>query len=240
MVPTVSESSSPENGGSGVDVVGSPVSRNRRRWTFRAAGEGEMLGAERRRQGGRRRAGRGRRRRGRRHGQRARTARRPKVSICASMGPSCVGVPHALSEPLNDDAAFWPHVGSGCTPDLAAFEKHFAKACALLADRVQLLAEAGVRPRRAVGDGLDGSRDHGVDGSLNRVHVRVGGQAVALRLRLGEALVEVVDGLLDAGRIDRQALLEAPWRSRRPRPSPSCRRRPSDPGRTCSLPTRPA
>ena len=30
----------------------------------------------------------------------------PKESICVSIGASCVGVPHALSAPLKDEAAF--------------------------------------------------------------------------------------------------------------------------------------
>jgi hypothetical protein len=39
-----------------------------------------------------------------------------------STGASCVGVPHFLSDELNEPAAFCPHASSAAVPLLAAFE----------------------------------------------------------------------------------------------------------------------
>ena len=139
VVPTVSESSSPENGGSGVDVVGSPVTEivqldvptavvNERCWP---SGGGEVVvvvlvvvvvvvvvGTVT-----------------------ARVSAMPKASISPSIGASCVGVPHALSEPLKDDAALSPQVLSTCTPDFAAFEKQLVNFCAFLPMAVSFFAK---------------------------------------------------------------------------------------------------
>src|SRR5262249_24465527 len=55
-----------------------------------------------------------------------------KVSSTDSSGASWVGVPHALSAPLNDPAAFCPQASSTCFPAFTAFEKHFVSACSFL------------------------------------------------------------------------------------------------------------
>ena len=46
----------------------------------------------------------------------------PNWSMRASTGPSCVGVPHFLSDPLKEFAAFCPHASSAAAPLFAAFE----------------------------------------------------------------------------------------------------------------------
>jgi hypothetical protein len=53
-------------------------------------------------------------------------------SIRDSRGASCVAVPHFLSAPLNELAAFWAHASSGVVPLCAAFDQHFVTACAFL------------------------------------------------------------------------------------------------------------
>src|SRR5262249_1081298 len=83
----------------------------------------------------------------------------------------------------------------------------------LLADRAHLLAEADVGTRRPVAHELDAARDQAVDGGLERgdvlvVTVPAADQAIALVLRLGDAAIEGVGGLLETRRVDRDALLE--------------------------------
>src|SRR5262245_29179185 len=55
-----------------------------------------------------------------------------KASIRDSTGASWVGVPHCLSDPLKELAAFWTQASSGAAPLSAAFDQHFATACAFL------------------------------------------------------------------------------------------------------------
>src|SRR5262249_49350685 len=76
----------------------------------------------------------------------ARDSATPKVSIADSIGWSCVGVPHALSEPLKDAAAFWPHASSTCSPAFAALEKHFVKACIFFPTALSFLAKHSSGP----------------------------------------------------------------------------------------------
>src|SRR5262249_20583486 len=81
------------------------------------------------------------------------------------------------------------------------------EALRLLADRRDLLPEADVRAGRAARYLLHRVRREAVDHALRRREVGVG-LAVAEPLRLVEGLREVVGGLLEAGRVDLDALLE--------------------------------
>src|SRR5262249_7350486 len=76
----------------------------------------------------------------------------------------------------------------------------------LLSGRLDLLRVAAVRPRGAAVHDVPDVVDEGVDLALDRVHVAVRGEAVALGLGLREPGGELVVRLAEAGRVDGVAL----------------------------------